>query len=71
MKDQLKFVFISIGIIGIYCYHAIIDELLMRGKYGNKINDDESVGEKFTYSITLVSISSLWCWIFAKSMYNN
>lgn len=64
MNDNTKFIVAALGIFFSYFYFGILQEKITRGKYG--ANEDGSLGEKFTFTLTLVGVQCLWNWIFAK-----
>lgn len=68
MQDNIKLAIAASGIFVSYFYFGILQEKITRGKYGNELNEDGSIGEKFTYTLTLVGVQCFWNWIFAKGM---
>lgn len=66
MHDQSKFIIAAVGIFFSYFYFGILQEKITRGRYGDNRNEDGSYGEKFTYTLTLVSVQCFWNWVFAK-----
>lgn len=70
MHDQTKFIIAAVGIFFSYFYFGILQEKITRGRYGDNRNEDGSIGEKFTYTLTLVGVQCLWNWIFAKGFSN-
>lgn len=68
MQDNIKLAIAASGIFVSYFYFGILQEKITRGKYGSDQNEDGSIGEKFTYTLTLVGVQCFWNWIFAKGM---
>lgn len=66
MHDNAKFAVAALGIFFSYFYFAILQEKITRGRYGDKANEDGSLGEKFTFTLVLVGVQCLWNWIFAR-----
>lgn len=66
MHDQVRFLVCAIGIFFCYFYFGILQEKITRGKYGNQLNEDGSVGERFTFVLALVTVQCVCNWIFAK-----
>lgn len=64
MSENTRFVVSALGIFFSYFYFGILQEKITRGKYG--ANEDGNLGEKFTFTLTLVGVQCLWNWIFAK-----
>lgn len=67
MQDRAKLAIAAAGIFVSYFYFGILQEKITRGTYGAEPNADGSLGEKFTYTLTLVGVQCFWNWIFAKS----
>ncbi|KAL7039329.1 hypothetical protein ACKWTF_009870 [Chironomus riparius] len=63
---RTRFVISALGILICHSYFGIIQERITRGRYGNKINQDGMIGERFTCTLTLVAIECLCNLIFAK-----
>lgn len=66
IPEQTKFIINALGIFFCYALYAIVQEKITRGKYGEAVNEDGTVGEKFTYALALVWVQCLCNFIFAK-----
>lgn len=68
-NDNTKFLIYAGGIFLCYFYYGIIQERITRGKYGTEVNEDGSVGERFTLALALVWVQCICNWLFAKGIY--
>lgn len=66
LKDNSKLLISSVGIFICYFYFGIMQEKITRGRYGKEVNEDGTVGERFTFTLALVAVQCLFNWIFAK-----
>lgn len=66
MNDKTKFLISAGGIFVCYFYFGILHEKITRGRYGYNLNEDGTVGERFTFGLTLVAIQFVFNWLFAK-----
>lgn len=64
MNESTKFIVAALGIFFSYFYFGILQEKITRGKYG--ADEDGGLGEKFTFTLTLVGVQCLWNWLFVK-----
>ncbi|KAH8306506.1 hypothetical protein KR018_003119, partial [Drosophila ironensis] len=64
------FVVHSVGIFICYFMYGIMQETLTRGRYGEQVQEDGSVGERFTLSLSLVWIQCFTSFWFAKLVLN-
>jgi hypothetical protein len=71
MNDRPKLMLCAAGIFVCYFYFGIIQERITRGNYGDSVNPDGSIGEKFTCTLALVGVQCLCNWLFAKGMLSN
>ncbi|KAL5274123.1 SLC35B1 family protein [Megaselia abdita] len=67
-NENTKFLFYALGIFICYFVYGIIQERITRGKYGEELNEDGSVGERFTLALALVWVQCVCNWLFAKGM---
>lgn len=57
MKNgRVKFVLTAIGIFLSYLCVGVMQERIMKGRYGTVVNDDNTIGEKYEYANTLVEV---------------
>uniref|UniRef100_A0A182MGA7 Sugar phosphate transporter domain-containing protein n=1 Tax=Anopheles culicifacies TaxID=139723 RepID=A0A182MGA7_9DIPT len=68
MSNKQTLVVSAVGIFVCYFYFAILQEKITRGRYGDKLQDDGSRGERFTYMLALVGVQCVCNWIFAKAL---
>lgn len=66
MTDGKKLLICSIGIFSCYFVFGILQEKITRGRYGEELNADGSIGERFTFTLALVGVQCACNWIFAK-----
>lgn len=65
VNDRLLLVRNALGIFVFYFCYGILHEKIMRGRYGDEVNDGVK-GERFTFAIALVGIQCCCFCIFAK-----
>ncbi|XP_073836013.1 solute carrier family 35 member B1 homolog meigo [Musca autumnalis] len=68
IPEKSRFLIYALGIFFCYFLYGIVQEKIMRGRYGQTANEDGTVGEKFTYALALVWVQCLCNFIFAKCM---
>jgi len=67
--ENIKFITCAVGIFFCYFYFAILQEKITRGQYGDQVNDDGTVGERFTFMLALVGVQCVCNWAFVKGLY--
>lgn len=67
IPEKSKFLLTALGIFFCYFLYGIVQEKITRGRYGDKPNEDGSLGERFTFSLSLVWIQCLCNFVFAKA----
>lgn len=70
MSDNKKFLIYAAGIFFCYFYFGIMQEKITRGRYGDTVQEDGKVGERFTFTLALVTVQCVCNWIFAKGLFN-
>ncbi|KAG5679546.1 hypothetical protein PVAND_009106 [Polypedilum vanderplanki] len=45
-----------------------MQEKITRGRYGENINEDGTIGERFTFTLALVAVQCIFNWFFAKAI---
>lgn len=68
MSDKQRVVTSALGIFVCYFYFGIIQEKITRGRYGDELQEDGTVGERFTFTLALVGVQCICNWAFAKAM---
>uniref|UniRef100_A0A1I8Q7M9 Uncharacterized protein n=1 Tax=Stomoxys calcitrans TaxID=35570 RepID=A0A1I8Q7M9_STOCA len=68
IPEKSRFLVFALGIFFCYFMYGIVQEKIMRGRYGQQTNEDGTVGEKFTYALALVWVQCLCNFIFAKGL---
>lgn len=63
MKTRL--IISAVGILVCHSYFGLLQEKITRGRYGERINEDGTIGERFTCTLTLVGIECIFNWLFA------
>jgi len=66
LPERSRFVIYAVGIFVCYFLYGIVQEKLTRGRYGEEVQTDGSVGERFTYALALVWVQCLCNYVFAK-----
>lgn len=66
LPERSRFVIYALGIFVCYFLYGIVQEKLTRGRYGEEVQTDGSVGERFTYALALVWVQCLCNYVFAK-----
>ncbi|KAH8276247.1 hypothetical protein KR026_008268 [Drosophila bipectinata] len=66
LPERSRFVIYAVGIFVCYFLYGIVQEKLTRGRYGDQVQADGSVGERFTYALALVWVQCLCNYVFAK-----
>lgn len=66
LPERSRFVIYAVGIFVCYFLYGIVQEKLTRGRYGDQVQTDGSVGERFTYALALVWVQCLCNYVFAK-----
>ncbi|XP_037954653.1 solute carrier family 35 member B1 homolog [Teleopsis dalmanni] len=68
LPEQSRFVIYALGIFLCYFLYGIVQEKITRGRYGTEVNEDGSIGARFTYALALVWVQCFCNFIFAKGM---
>lgn len=68
MSENKSFIIYAAGIFCCYSVYGILQEKITRGRYGEDVNADGTIGERFTFTLALVGIQCICNWIFAKGM---
>ncbi|KAH8385142.1 solute carrier family 35 member B1 homolog [Drosophila serrata] len=68
LPERSRFVIYALGIFVCYFLYGIVQEKLTRGRYGEEVQTDGSVGERFTYALALVWVQCLCNYVFAKGL---
>ncbi|XP_016936020.3 solute carrier family 35 member B1 homolog [Drosophila suzukii] len=66
LPERSRFIIYAVGIFVCYFLYGIVQEKLTRGRYGEEVQTDGSVGERFTYALALVWVQCLCNYVFAK-----
>lgn len=66
-NGRVKFVITAIGICLSYLYVGLLQEKIMKGRYGDGVNGDGTIGETFKYANTLVEVYLIFGFIIIKS----
>ncbi|XP_030379280.1 solute carrier family 35 member B1 homolog [Scaptodrosophila lebanonensis] len=68
MPENSRFVIYAAGIFFCYFVYGIVQEDITRGRYGDQVQPDGSIGEKYTHALALVWIQCFCNSLFAKGM---
>ncbi|KAH8406748.1 hypothetical protein KR222_008811 [Zaprionus bogoriensis] len=68
IPEQSRFAIYALGIFFTYFLYGIVQEKLTRGRYGDQVQADGSVGERYTYTLALVWVQCICNYLFAKGM---
>ncbi|KAG5681025.1 hypothetical protein PVAND_010491 [Polypedilum vanderplanki] len=63
---QSRLIISVVGILVCHSYFGIFQEKITRGRYGEQMNEDDNVGERFTCILTLVAVECIFNWILAN-----
>ncbi|SPP88397.1 solute carrier family 35 member B1 homolog [Drosophila guanche] len=66
VPERSRFLIYALGIFVCYFLYGIVQEKLTRGRYGEQVQTDGSVGEQFTFALALVWVQCVCNYIFAK-----
>lgn len=66
VSQKLKLVGFSIGIFVFYAIFGVLQERIFRGRYGTEVNEDEKVGEVFSFPVAFVAVQCIVYASFAK-----
>lgn len=66
LPEQSRFAVYALGIFVSYFLYGIVQEKLTRGRYGDQVQADGSVGERYTYTLALVWVQCICNYLFAK-----
>lgn len=66
LPEKSRFLIYAVSIFFCYFLYGIVQEKIMRGRFGDTKNEDGTVGERFTYALALVWVQCLCNFIFAK-----
>jgi UDP-galactose transporter B1 len=66
LKDNSRLLTSAVGIFVCYFYFGIMQEKITRGRYGQEVNEDGKIGERFTFTLALVAVQCMFNYIFAK-----
>jgi UDP-galactose transporter B1 len=70
MNDTFRFVGAALGVYVCYFLYGIVQETITQGRYGDKINDDGTVGERYTFTLTMVTVQCYLSCALAKGFPN-
>ncbi|KAI8129372.1 putative solute carrier family 35 member B1 [Lucilia cuprina] len=68
IPEKSRFLIFALGIFFCYFLYGIVQEKITRGRYGQQINEDGSVGERFSYALALVWVQCFCNFVFAKGL---
>ncbi|EDW66923.1 solute carrier family 35 member B1 homolog [Drosophila virilis] len=68
IPEHSRFAIYALGIFFAYFLYGIVQEKLTRGRYGDQLQLDGKIGERFTYTLALVWVQCLCNYLFAKGM---
>ncbi|EDV93610.1 solute carrier family 35 member B1 homolog [Drosophila grimshawi] len=68
LPEQSRFAIYALGIFFSYFLYGIVQEKLTRGRYGDQVQADGNVGERFTFTLALVWVQCFCNYLFAKGM---
>lgn len=71
LPEQSRFAVYALGIFVSYFLYGIVQEKLTRGRYGDQVQADGSVGERYTYTLALVWVQCICNYLFAKGSRNS
>jgi hypothetical protein len=66
LNDKTKMLVSAAGIFISYTIYGFLQERVTRGRYGDKVNEDGTTGERFTFTLALVAVQCLFNYLFAK-----
>lgn len=66
IPEQSRFAVYALGIFVSYFLYGIVQEKLTRGRYGDQVQTDGNVGERYTYTLALVWVQCICNYLFAK-----
>ncbi|XP_037050981.1 solute carrier family 35 member B1 homolog isoform X3 [Bradysia coprophila] len=67
LRQTIKFCGYAIGIFGCFAIFGLLQEQLFRGRYGDEIEADGKVGERYTMPITFGAVQCVFSALFAKA----
>ena len=70
LKDKQYMLVSAVGIFVCYFYFGIMQEKITRGRYGTEENEDGTVGQRFTYTLSLVAVQCMFNYLFVKGKYS-
>lgn len=70
LDEKSRLIVSAAGIFVSYSIFGVLQEKITRGRYGDEINEDGTVGVRYTYTLALVGVQCLCNWLFAKGKYN-
>lgn len=68
LPERVRFIGTALGIFIFYFFFGIVQEKITRGRYGQNIQSDGSVGERFTYAFGLVWVQCFFNMLFSKGI---
>ncbi|XP_068157778.1 solute carrier family 35 member B1 homolog [Drosophila tropicalis] len=68
LSERSRFVIYAVGIFVCYFLYGIVQEKLTRGRYGDQVQPDGSIGQRFTYALALVWVQCFCNCLFAKGL---
>ncbi|XP_030374371.1 solute carrier family 35 member B1 homolog [Scaptodrosophila lebanonensis] len=68
IPENSRFVIYAAGIFFCYFLYGIVQENITRGRYGDQVQPDGSIGERYTYALALVWVQCFCNFVFAKGM---
>lgn len=66
VNDRSRMLISAAGIFVSYSVFGVLQEKITRGRYGDELNEDGTIGEQYTFTLALVGVQCLFNWLFAK-----
>lgn len=71
IPEHSRFAIYALGIFFAYFLYGIVQEKLTRGRYGDQLQLDGNIGERFTYTLALVWVQCFCNYLFAKGKWQS
>lgn len=69
LNEKSRMIISAAGIFFSYTIFGMLQEKITRGRYGKEMNEDGTIGERFTFTLALVGVQCFCNWFFVKGKY--